>query len=72
MLISVSRLQGYPWVTPGAFSDSTGADGDGEGDFAQSNRTNNKSKNEATAGIDEWVPFLPPCAVLRKGSLGGN
>lgn len=53
VLISVSRLQGYPWVTPGAFSDSTGAGGDGEGDFAQSNRTNNKSKNEATAGIDE-------------------
>lgn len=58
ILADNTMYKGYPWVTPGAFSDSTGAGGDGEGDFAQSNRTNNKSKNEATAGIDDFNTFV--------------
>ncbi|GAA5879028.1 hypothetical protein JCM3774_004475 [Rhodotorula dairenensis] len=54
ILADNTLYKGYPWVTPGATATQT----DSDLDFGQSNRTNNKSKTEATAGIDEFNTFV--------------
>ncbi|GAA5987850.1 hypothetical protein JCM10908_007244 [Rhodotorula pacifica] len=57
ILADNTLYKGYPWVTPGAFDVSKEEAAAGN-DFAESNRTNNKSKNEATAGIDDFNTFV--------------
>ncbi|POY75659.1 hypothetical protein BMF94_1282 [Rhodotorula taiwanensis] len=59
ILADNTMYKGFPWATPGAHEQqaTTGATV-AEDDFAQGNRTNNRSKSEATTGIADFNTYV--------------